>query len=368
MNILETQYLLQKHFISGVLKSIREGLLVLNEANQIEVTNEAALKLFGFSKNEELSGRHFEALCADKTAVKKFIALLETQGSVKNHEGVFIRFNEQQFIGSCSATIISDRESSGVVKLIFIRDVSEEKKSLEKLAEYANLLEKNNKELDQFAYIVSHDLKAPLRAISNLSVWLQEDLGPLSDENKNNLELLQGRVKRLESLINGILEYSKVGREKASSETIDVFQLITEVLEMLSPPSNIKVDISLEMSTIDAPKTMLYQVFSNLVSNAIKYNDKKEGQIKVIGADCGTHYEFAIEDNGPGIEKEYHEKIFVIFQTLQSRDKFESTGIGLTIVKRIVEDRKGKVWVESEPGKGSKFIFTWPKQDSAESK
>lgn len=362
MNVSKTKFLHSRQFMESIFKSMHEGLLVLNETNHIETVNEAALKLFGFSKCDDLCGKHFGELYVDDAGADNFLAILESEGNLKNLENRFIKTNGKPFTGLYSAAVVKDLENSIPTKVIFIQDITERKKSSEKLAEYTKRLEKKNEELDQFAYIVSHDLKAPLRAISNLSIWLQEDLGPkLSADNKSNLEILRSRVQRLESLINGVLEYSKLGRERVTSETIDTFGLLTEVLEMLSPPSHIKVEIAPEMPDVEAPKTMLSQVFSNLISNAIKYNDKKEGLIKISVTDLVNNYEFVIEDNGPGIAPEYQEKVFVLFQTLRSRDKFESTGIGLTIVKRIVEDRKGRIWIESERGKGSKFIFTWPK-------
>jgi signal transduction histidine kinase len=132
---------------------------------------------------------------------------------------------------------------------------------------------------------------------------------------------------------------------------------------MLAPPAAIAFRIIEPIPIVTAPRTMLLQVFANLISNAIKYNDKPEGLIQVYCTIQDQHYEFVVEDNGPGIPAEFHETIFVIFHTLHSRDKFESTGIGLTIVKRILEENGGKIWVESEPGKGSKFKFLWPRQN-----
>jgi PAS domain S-box-containing protein len=367
MSLVE-KFLYSGQFTASILKSMHEGLLVLDKANRIATANEAALDFFGFSRFEDLYGRFFSELYVDEDGGADFIAILELEGILNGIENTFVRTDGQSFTGLYSATIIHDVENSEPLKLIFIQDITERRKSAEKLSEYTKLLEKSNKELNQFAYVVSHDLKAPLRAISNLSSWLMEDLGPeLSGDNKSNLETLRGRVQRLDALINGILEYSKVGRESLAPEAIDTYGLLTEVLEMLSPPSHIKVELAPEMPVVESPKTLLFQVFSNLISNAIKYNDKSEGCIKISGVERGNLHEFVIEDNGPGIAPEYHEKIFVIFQTLQARDKFESTGIGLTIVKRIVEDRKGKIWVESELGKGSKFIFTWPR-DSQEDK
>jgi signal transduction histidine kinase len=257
-----------------------------------------------------------------------------------------------------------NKDGKTISALVLLHDLTQEESASEKLSEYTRKLEKKNNELDQFAYIVSHDLKAPLRAISNLAGWLEEDLGPsLSGDNKNNLQLLRNRVVRMEALINGVLEYSKIGRTQIEQEQVDVYTLLTEVEEMLAPPAHIALKIIEPIPTVIAPRTMLLQVFANLISNAIKYNDKPQGLVQIYCTGKDQYFEFTVEDNGPGIPAESHETIFVIFHTLQSRDKFESTGIGLTIVKRILEENGGRIWVESEPGKGSKFRFLWPRHN-----
>lgn len=222
-------------------------------------------------------------------------------------------------------------------------------------------LAKINKELDQFAYIVSHDLKAPLRAINNLSLWIEEDLGSdVSEDIKKNMQTLRGRVGRMESLIAGILEYSRVGRLVNNIEKLDASQLVRETVEFLSPPESFKISVQDEMPVIHADKLKLQQVFSNLISNAVKYHHTKNGTIKIACKDAADFYHFSVTDDGPGIDPQYHQKVFDIFQTLQSRDKVESTGIGLAIVKKIVEEGGGSIWVESEPGCGSSFIFSVP--------
>lgn len=248
------------------------------------------------------------------------------------------------------------------VKGIF-QDISKEKAAERKLKEYTEDLERINKELDQFAYIVSHDLKAPLRAINNLSMWIEEDLeGKLEGDTKHQFNLLRGRVGRLEDLINGILSYSRAGRINVTPSKVDVSNLIKGILDMLSPPPQFAITVADKMPVIEAEKIALEQVFSNLISNAIKYNKNPEPTISISCADEGNFYKFGVTDNGAGIEPEYHEKIFVIFQTLEARDKVESTGVGLAIVKKIIEEKGGHVWVESEKGKGAAFYFTWPKQ------
>ncbi|HEY9609908.1 PAS domain S-box protein [Allocoleopsis sp.] len=234
------------------------------------------------------------------------------------------------------------------------------------LAQTTANLEKRNTELDQFAYIVSHDLKAPLRAIANLSQWLEEDLTEhLAEETRHQMGLLQGRVHRMESLINGILQYSRVGRFRTELELVDVEVLLAEVIDSLAPPPEFMITVMPGMPTLWTERVPLEQVFANLISNAIKYNHRPDGHIVISANEQTDGYEFAVSDNGPGIAPEFHEKVFVIFQTLEPRDKVESTGVGLAIVKKIIDDKDGTLSLESEPGQGSTFRFTWPKKPMA---
>lgn len=223
-------------------------------------------------------------------------------------------------------------------------------------------LKKKNTELDQFAYVVSHDLKAPLRGIDNLIKWMEEDHPEeITPVVRQNIDQIKRRTKRLENLINGLLEYAKIGRVKKNVETVNVETMLKEISEMLVP-SRFKVIIPHNMPTLKTEKIRLEQVFSNLISNSVNYHDKAEGRISVGVNDLGDHYEFTVSDDGPGIEQQYHEKVFMIFQTLKERDAYESTGVGLAIVKKIIEEQKGKIKLESEPGKGTSVKFTWPKQ------
>jgi signal transduction histidine kinase len=229
------------------------------------------------------------------------------------------------------------------------------------LSENITLLKRKNEELDQFAHVVSHDLKAPLRGIDNVLTWIDEDLGPeISPKMREYLGLIKGRVNRSENLIQGMLSYARVGKEKAVTEEVNLNQMVQEIWESLSSPGT-RLSVPRPLPVLQAEKVPLMQVFSNLISNAVKYHDKPQGEITVYHEDRGTHYEFFVKDNGPGISKNYHGKIFVIFQTLQERDSFESTGVGLAIVKKILDTRGEQIRLVSEPGKGSVFSFTWIK-------
>ncbi|MBD3309061.1 hypothetical protein GF348_21950 [candidate division KSB3 bacterium] len=226
-------------------------------------------------------------------------------------------------------------------------------------------LEAANKELKEFAYIVSHDLKAPLRGIHRLTHWLVEEYNDVIDaQGKELMDLLIGRVKRMTNLIDGILRYSRIGQLNLKvHETIDLNVLLDEVLDLLNPPQHICIEIPSDLPTIPAERTRIFQVFQNLISNAIKFLDKPHGQIIVQYLDKGPYWTFHVTDNGPGIEKHQQERIFHIFQTLQPRDEVESTGIGLALVKKIVELYGGTIGVESEVGKGATFWFTFPKKE-----
>jgi signal transduction histidine kinase len=236
-------------------------------------------------------------------------------------------------------------------------------KTEQRQAELIVELEVINRELNDFAHIVSHDLKAPLRAISSLATWIATDYRDMLDlKGKEHINLLLNRVSRMHSLIDGILRYSRAGRIREEKTEIDLNDLIKNAADMISPLKNIKLTIEKELPTIVCEKTRIEQVFQNLIGNAVKFMDKPEGEIRVGCAPDGDYYIFSVSDNGPGIEERHFDRIFQIFQTLSSRDELESTGIGLALVKKIVEMYGGKVWVGSNMGRGSTFYFTLPKK------
>ena len=222
-------------------------------------------------------------------------------------------------------------------------------------------LEKRSSELDQFAYVTSHDLKATLRAIANLSQWIEEDLSnQLNEENLHQMQLMRGRVHRLEALIDGLLQYSRAGRLKSQPERVDVGDLLTHVIDALSPPAQFTFEIVPEMPTFVTERIPLEHVFTHLIGNAIKHHPWRNGRVKISSQVLEDVYEFAVTDNGAGIAPEFHKKIFIIFQTLQSRDTVENVGVGLAIAKRIVENKGGTIRLESQEGQGATFCFTWP--------
>jgi signal transduction histidine kinase len=231
------------------------------------------------------------------------------------------------------------------------------------LSQSTHLLADRNQELDDFSHIASHDLQAPLRGISNLADWLASDLeGKLPTENQQQLHLIQSRVIQMNTLINGLLQYARVGRENVDSTPVDLSNMLAEVVDMLNPPPEFQIRFPIDLPTIETQSLLLKQVFSNLIGNAIKYHDRTNGKVDIFYEDQDACIQFKVTDDGQGIAPENHKKIFSIFQTLVNREDLKGTGVGLTIVKKIIESRGGSIWLESELGKGCTFSFTWPKQ------
>ncbi|GEM_PF-2374719 len=222
-------------------------------------------------------------------------------------------------------------------------------------------LRRSNQELDNFAYGASHDLKAPLRGIRNLTQWIAEDVkDTASAETVNNLALLRNRAERLDMLLDSLLQYSRVGRAGGTPEDVDIAQLVQEIADYIAPGSGFKVIWRGKNPLIHTNKAPLEQVLRNLIGNALKHHDKRIGTVVVSAREVDNMVEIHVEDDGPGIAPEFHERIFQMFQTLKSRDEIEGSGMGLAIVKKSVEGHGGTVRVEDPPAhRGTAFIFTW---------
>ena len=242
------------------------------------------------------------------------------------------------------------------------------KRAEERQAQLLRQVEAANQELNDFAYVVSHDLKAPLRAIDSLARWLLADYGDKFDAGgREQMNLLVGRVDRMRALIDGILQYSRAGRLRTEDVPVDLGALVPEVIESIAPPAHIKVTVEGRFPVVTGDKVRFEQVFQNLLSNAVKYMDKPQGDVRIGCAlepeptDDGRRFcRCHVADNGPGIAEKDFERVFRLFQTLRPRDDADSTGVGLSVVKKIVETGGGRVWLESVVGKGTTFYFTLP--------
>src|SRR5215468_3269444 len=224
-------------------------------------------------------------------------------------------------------------------------------------------LEKANAELDQFAYVASHDLRAALRGISNLATWIDEDLpDTTAPEIKDQLRMLRVRAARMDRLINGLLELARIGRNRHHVERIDVTALLHEAIELASPREGSQIMMIGEMPTLTAERAALKQVFVHLICNALQHAGRDDVVIRISAVDRGDAWELAVEDNGVGIPPEHHARVWQLFQTLQSHDAIDTTGIGLAIVRKQVEGNGGRVWIDPDAASGTTIRFTWPRR------
>jgi light-regulated signal transduction histidine kinase (bacteriophytochrome) len=228
-------------------------------------------------------------------------------------------------------------------------------------------LEDRNRELDQFAYGASHDLKAPLRGIANLSEWVEEDLaGAMTEGARGQMALLRARVHRMEALIDGLLAYARAGRVAEQSETVDVGLMVREIIDVFAVPKDkATFRVGAGLPTLRTERVPLQQILMNLLGNAVKHKGGDGAQIGVEARAVGDGWEFSVLDNGAGVPVEFRERIFDIFQKLDSRDKVEGAGIGLAIVRKLVVRRGGHAWVDSSFSGGAAFRFTWPNVSKA---
>ncbi|EZH73592.1 histidine kinase [Aquimarina atlantica] len=253
-------------------------------------------------------------------------------------------------------------ELSGIELAVMIEEQAVQISKIEKQRELLlKDLEKSNKELNDYAHVVSHDLKSPLRSINTLINWIKEDAnGELKAPILKNLDLIDQNIEKMDNLISGILEYSIISDKSRNLESdIDVNTLIEDITHLIHPPDHITISIHNKLPVIYADVSRIKQIFQNLMNNAIQAIDKDKGEIIVIYEEIPDFWKFGIKDNGKGISKKYHNKIFQIFQTLD--DEKKSTGIGLSIVRKIVEFYNGNIWIESEKGHGTTFYFTLKK-------
>ncbi|MBB3048659.1 PAS domain S-box-containing protein [Litorivivens lipolytica] len=350
--------------LSLLLESAGEGIYGLDTEGRTTFLNIAAQQLTGFSASEMVGKKqhaiihHSHADGSDYPQKDcKIFGVLQHGGAHFERDEVFWHKNGHCFPVEYTASAITAENGEVQGAVVVFRDISD-------LKLMENKLKAINEELESFAYLASHDLKAPLRVISNASEWLAEDLEEhLRDEDRENMDLLQSRVKRMERLLDDLLQYSRIGRVTDASfqEQINGRDMMNNILELLSPPDHLSIVVNDGFAEVSTPRMPLQLILYNLIGNAIKHHDKPEGTITVGARTLGDDYEFCIEDDGPGIESRYHGKIFEIFRTLKPRDQVEGSGIGLSVVKKYVDLYGGRIELHSTVGEGSRFTIIWPK-------
>jgi len=354
-----------KQQIEFILGATKTGIDIIDSEYNIRYIDPEWQKIYGDTSGkkcyEYFMGR--TEICPDCGIIKAF----KTK-TITVTEEILVKENNRPV----QVTTIPFQNNNGEWLVAEVNVDITERKRAEKDLEALNKelestvenLSEANQQLRDFAHIAAHDLKAPLRAIGTLADWLSIDYADKFDEaGLEKVKLITKRAERMNRLINAILQYSGVGRVTEEKEMINLNAVVDEAIFAIEPPDNIEITIENELPVVMCDQTSMIQVFRNLISNAVKYMDKPKGHIRIGCVEKKDCWQFSVADNGPGIEEKYFEKIFKIFQTLLPRDKFESVGIGLSLVKKIVEMHGGKVWVESEQGQGSIFFFTLPKQE-----
>ncbi|GAA4216450.1 hypothetical protein GGQ68_002594 [Sagittula marina] len=356
------------HHHQAVWHNCTEGLLTADGNGLIVQANPACEALFGYGEGE-LQGQALHGLLPVEDR-ERHAALVQSSNDEAPR-----RMAQDQIVHGLRADgrlvpleirISSFTNDARNFSLVVIRDISAEREQKAKLENAVEALHRSNAELDQFAYVASHDLRAPLRVIRNAGRWIEQDIGEdLDEETKENLALMRSRVDRMEKLLTDLLEHSRIGREKLDEQEITGAEMLDEIRDLIDAPDCFNITASETFCWATLPKLPLRTVLLNLVSNAVKHHHLAAGEVCIdLGWTEDGRARFSVLDDGPGIAPEFHDRIFGMFQTLRPRDEVEGSGMGLAFVSKIVAQAGGLVELHSKPGEGSCFTFTWPALNS----
>ena len=338
------------------------AVVICDNEGRIEWVNSSFTKVSEYSI-EELIGKKPGHLLQGPESNPETIEYLKTQ--IKNREPFNCEIVNYTKSGKKYWVKIQGQalyNKFGEVSRFFAieEDITEKKIMEAHKEELLASLERSNNELEDYAQIVSHDLKSPLRSINSLIAWIREDnTDKLSEETEQYLGMIEGKIEKMDHLIQGILTYSKIDKTDIKSEKVDTHEIVSNIISIIDIPKNIKISVDNTLPVIKADRFRIQQLFQNLIGNAVSYIDKPEGLVEIGVEQSNSHNIFFVKDNGPGIAKKNQEKIFKIFQSLTNNEK--STGLGLSIVKKITEKYNGAIWLESEVGKGTTFYIKLPK-------
>lgn len=348
----------QKEKYSNIIANMNLGLIEVDNNDKILMANHSFCDISGYSE-EELKGKVASQLLLHEEQENIVLSKNSDRGKgLSDSYELKVRVKSGEIRNWLVSGAPNYDVNGNVIGSIGIHlDITDRKKLEEKQVELLKSLESQNEKLNDYAHVVSHDLKSPLRNISALLSWTREDFAhKLGPESVTNIDLMQNKVEKMDHLIESILKYSSIGSTTTIAENVDTHEVVEEILSMIFIPKNIKVVIKNKLPVIKADATGIQQLFQNLISNAVNYIDKTEGLVEIDVEEKNKEYIFSIKDNGCGIPKEYHEKIFKIFSSASTHQK--STGIGLSIVRKIIDLNNGKIWLESETGIGTTFYFS----------
>jgi hypothetical protein len=355
----------EQYLLNSLVDNVPDPVFFKDGESRFIRANQAMAHDAGFAEPSELLGKSDADIWSVELSAETLDderRIMETGEPLINKEEQPIR--QDGHVRWVLVTKMPLRNEAGEITGTFgiARDITELKKYEQRLEDTNAELHRTNRELDDFAYVASHDLRSPLRAIHNLAKWIGEDAeNSLSEQSVGDLEKLLGRVNRMDGLLNGLLQYSRVGRKQYDAEEIDCGAMAREVAELLDRPEEFTIEVTDPMPTIMAQRVPLEQVLRNLIDNAIKHHDRADGRIVIAAEDNGAFVEFSVSDDGRGIAPGYQQKVFQIFETIKTRDEVEGSGMGLALVKKIVESFGGKITLVSDQARGATFRFSWPK-------
>ena len=347
----------QKEKYSGIIANMNLGLLEVDNDDFIQMVNQSFCTISGFSESELLGKKAGDILNVYELGVLEEKNKNRLEGKSDSYEIQVLNKNGEKRHWLISGGPRYDTAGNPIGSIGVHLDITDQKLLEVQKEKLVIELENSNKGLQEYAHIVSHDLKSPLRSISALSSWIQEDYKDVLDESgQKNLQLMQEKVAAMDKLIHGILEYSTADSSELVYSKVNLNEVIECIQDTIYIPEHVEISVPQNLPTILADSTKMQQLFQNIIANAVVHIDKEKGLVEVLCNEKECEWQFTIKDNGVGIPKEYHQKIFEIFQSIGNKER--STGIGLSIVKKIIDRYDGKIWVDSEVNKGTQFHFT----------
>ncbi|MEM6684224.1 MAG: PAS domain S-box protein [Bacteroidota bacterium] len=348
----------QKEKYSSIIANMNLGLVEVDNEDKILMVNHSFCEMSGYSEDELIGkegGKLFPVLEEQNIIAEENKKRLEGESNSYEIQATTKDGQIRNWLISGAPNYNLKGEIIGSIGIHL--DITELKNLEKQKEEILKQLEKSNKELYEYAHIVSHDLKSPLRSIDALISWIKSDNeGNLDAETLQNFGMIESTLETMENLISNILEYSSAGADTNKYESVDLNNTMDDLYRLLFVPDHISINVLKNMPTVKGDPTKFQQLFQNLISNAIKFCDKENGIVEIDYVEEPSFFQFSVRDNGIGIEKKFHDRIFKIFHALNKSK--ESTGIGLSIVKKIVDLYEGNIWLESEPGVGTTFFFT----------
>ncbi|MEW6087186.1 MAG: ATP-binding protein [bacterium] len=352
-----------KDYFDSIIKNMSDILIVTDKDLKIRTVNKAGIEFFGYGM-DEITGRPLFDLIEKNELSDSANAVIVTSDEFKNFELNIKRKGKKSAPCLFSTSAVKNNKGKTQYFICTAKDITARKKAEEELREYTKKVEYINRELDTYTYIVSHDLKEPLRSINAFSKFIQDDYADKLDESgRDYLERIKINSIRIQSIVEDFLEFSNIERKIINFDDVDVNKIMDDIKltwDEKIKSKNGELKISGKMPVIFCDRAGLTDVFAHLISNAVKFADKDTVKIEIGGVKENGFYKFYVKDNGPGIEEKYFEKIFRIFQRLIRREEKRGTGVGLAIAKKIIEIHKGRIWVESKVGEGAVFYFTIP--------